>query len=571
MFAFIAELFGLSPQNSSRPARRAVKCRRILTIETLEARENRAGITTSLDQGILHITGSAGHDEAYVSIDTHGDNNLANDTLKVTLKHDGVSETKTFDLYKQTANGLVKQFKSIDFDGQGGSDKLADFTDLVMSAHSGPQGVNDQKWISFSDGELAIKGTGVADNVAVESTLGGIHVWAHNKDGDLDVYKPASHMTPQGVAALITKIKFEGHNGNDHFQNNTWIDTEAYGGQGQDWLYGGSGNDVLDGDKEASGYPKPLAGDVDFLFGGKGNDDLRGDYGDDWMYGGEGDDTLYGFEGNDYLDGSSGNDYMVGNEGKDSLVGGSGDDQMNGGSGDDKLYGQAGFDTMEGGEGNDYLDGGADGDSLEDNYGTNELHGGDGADQLFVGLAAGGSVNYAYGEGGNDMLVSMGGINYLHGGDGHDQLWGAPASAGSKDYLYGEGGDDQIVAGNNNSVLDGGNGDDWMSGGDGNDTVTGGNGNDLLFGGLGSDVLDGGAGNDILIGGSCSGGLAADHVHDTLTGGTGLDKFQKDDNGMGGDYDTVTDYVAGDLKLAFIAWGTWETDVNFQGKGKPLT
>src|SRR5205823_321312 len=112
---------------------------------------------------------------------------------------------------------------------------------------------------------------------------------------------------------------------------------------------------------------------------------------------------------------------------------------------------------------------------------------------------------------------------------------------------------------------------DWIVGSDGNDTIVGGAGRDLLFGGLGSDNIDGGAGDDIIIGGQCSGGLEADHVPDTLTGGTGNDRFQIDPNGNGGSYDKVTDFTVGDLKLASIAWGNWFTDVNFAGKGKPVT
>jgi len=108
-------------------------------------------------------------------------------------------------------------------------------------------------------------------------------------------------------------------------------------------------------------------------------------------------------------------------------------------------------------------------------------------------------------------------------------------------------------------------------GSDGNDTIVGGAGRDLLFGGLGSDNIDGGLGDDILIGGSCSGGMAADHVPDTLTGGAGNDRFRIDPNGNGGSYDTVTDYTVGDMKLSSIDWSQWFTDVNFAGKGKPVT
>jgi len=165
----------------------------------------------------------------------------------------------------------------------------------------------------------------------------------------------------------------------------------------------------------------------------------------------------------------------------------------------------------------------------------------------------------------------LGGTAYLHGGDGHDFLQGAQTGLGALDYLYGEGGDDTLSGGHYTALLSGGNSDDWIMGSGGNDTIVGGAGRDLLFGGLGSDNIDGGLGDDILIGGSCSGGMAADHVPDTLTGGAGNDRFRIDPNGNGGSYDTVTDYTVGDMKLSSIDWSQWFSDVNFAGKGKPVT
>src|SRR5207237_238628 len=66
---------------------------------------------------------------------------------------------------------------------------------------------------------------------------------------------------------------------------------------GNDYLGGGSQNDVLDG--------------------GAGNDYLNADYGDDVLLGGAGDDTLNGQYGDDILDGGPGNDYLSGYLGSD--------------------------------------------------------------------------------------------------------------------------------------------------------------------------------------------------------------------------------------------------------------
>jgi Ca2+-binding RTX toxin-like protein len=571
-----SQLFRRSSKKRPRPARRLATRTRYL--EDLERRLNFTGISFSADAGIVFINGSAGNDTAYVSVNTHGDNNAANDTLVVKLVHDGISEKQTFDLYKQTAGGLVKQFKTIAFEGNGGSDKVVDFTNLQLSVlEKGIEAGSDQKAVSFNpaNGELAISGTSQNDTVTCDSTLAGLHVSMQNQSGTLDVYKPTFIGTPQGVKPVVTNIYFAGHAGNDTFKNNTWVDCKAYGGAGQDTLYGGTGNDVLDGDKNDEGESYPASGDKDYLYGNAGNDTLNGDQGDDTLYGGEGKDTLYGGDGNDFLSGMGGDDYLYGDKDNDTLYGDAGDDQLEGGDGNDLLLGNGGNDTMEGDAGNDALYGGADWDYLEDNNGNNFLYGGDGADQIFVGhvsnVPGNSDVNYVDGGAGSDKIYSFGGTAYLHGGDGHDFLQGAATGLGAVDYLYGEGGDDTLVGGHYTALLSGGNGDDWIIGSDGNDTIVGGAGRDLLFGGLGSDNIDGGAGDDILIGGSCSGGMAADHVQDTLTGGAGNDRFRIDPNGNGGSYDTVTDYTVGDMKLANIDWSLWFSDVNFAGKGKPVT
>ena len=69
--------------------------------------------------------------------------------------------------------------------------------------------------------------------------------------------------------------------------------------------------------------------------GGEGNDWLIGGWGDDTLMGGEGDDKLMGGWGDDTLKGGKGDDYLDGNWGDDTLKGGKGDDYLNGGRGAD--------------------------------------------------------------------------------------------------------------------------------------------------------------------------------------------------------------------------------------------
>lgn len=62
--------------------------------------------------------------------------------------------------------------------------------------------------------------------------------------------------------------------------------------------------------------------------------------------GGEGDDVLTGGAGNDKLIGGPGDDELNGRGGNDMLMGGPGDDTLNGGPGEDKLIGGGGHNVL---------------------------------------------------------------------------------------------------------------------------------------------------------------------------------------------------------------------------------
>jgi hypothetical protein len=112
-----------------------------------------------------------------------------------------------------------------------------------------------------------------------------------------------------------------------------------YGTEGDDGLYGASGND--------------------YLWGYGGDDGLYGRAGNDQLAGGDGEDGLYGEDGDDSLFGEAGTDGLFGGFGNDTLVGGSGDDGLWGGPGSDVLYGSDGIDSLDGEEGADIYWGGS--------------------------------------------------------------------------------------------------------------------------------------------------------------------------------------------------------------------
>lgn len=350
------------------------------------------------------------------------------------------------------------------------------------------------------------------------------------------------------------------------------------GGIGDDWIFGTSDANRLEGDygdDTIDGY-----GGDDILDGGIGNDEIYtgggddlayGSFGYDRIFGGGGDDTIFGGSADDTLFGNSGADILEADSGSDLLSGGSGRDLLNGGNGDDTLQGDEGEDTLEGGDGNDTLIGGASGDAL---------FGGDGIDtasyedmtigvivNLHTGFASGAAVGDTFtsienilGSRGDDILYGSNDANHLFGGEGDDTLDGRQGddvltgglghdymTGGKGDDLFqGEEGDDRVLAGDGWDTLFGGNGqdtlfghadDDLVYGEGGDDTINGGTGNDSLDGGAGGDRILGDDGDDFVFGGDGDDDLYGENGNDTLEGHAGNDTLH---GGAGDDLFVVT-------------------------------
>lgn len=379
--------------------------------------------------------------------------------------------------------------------------------------------------------------------------------------------------------AAAADVEFvAGSSGNDVFSAvGSAMGVTIYGGEGDDQLTGGDGNDVLVGQAGA-----------DTVIGGIGNDVLNGAEGEDLLTGDAGDDTMYGGTGNDEISGGDGSDSISGDEGADAIFGGSEVDYLYGGDGDDTVNGEDGNDVVVGNAGNDVLFGETGNDTLNGGTGADQFYGGDGDDTLYIDAADtsvnGGAgydvvsivgteavifdattaeVEFVAGGSGKDVLTAGGSLTgvIFYGGDGDDSLTGGNGN----DVLVGQVGADTVIGGFGNDVLNGGEGDDhlsgelgndtvyggtgndWVNGGDGDDSVSGdegadaifgGNGADYLYGGEGDDVISGDDGNDTLIGQAGSdtlgGGVGSDH----LAGGTGDDAYVF---GRGDGADTISE------------------------------
>jgi RTX calcium-binding nonapeptide repeat (4 copies) len=154
------------------------------------------------------------------------------------------------------------------------------------------------------------------------------------------------------------------------------------GGPGADQLFGGSGDDSIDGQDDA-----------DTLMGGYGNDDMRGGSGADavtYSYAsypiyadidGNADDGAYSGHDNVRTDVEN----LIGGKGHARLTGNAGSNVLSGGEGNDTVYGGEGADALTGGAGRDTLRGESGDDSLDSLDGLAESPScGDGADSLLA-------------------------------------------------------------------------------------------------------------------------------------------------------------------------------------------
>lgn len=328
-----------------------------------------------------------------------------------------------------------------------------------------------------------------------------IQVWHGHREGGQTVFDGSTKF----LSFFVKEVSFNGNDGNDMFDNQTSIKSEAHGGFGVDMLKGGSNNDKLFGE-----------GDGDYLYGNAGNDYLVGGGGFDRINGGAGNDTLRGSgDWNGKLYNDNMHDYLIGGTGFDKVV--------------DEVLEDAELT-------NSYLKlASFTGNVVEYNM-LNSIESikltGKGLDNTIDASQYSDGILVVDGGKGDDTIIGSEGNDVLLGGQGNDTIKGGAGN----DFIVGGTGHDTLEGNAGHDLLLGNQGDDLLRGDEGNDTLFGDDGDDTLYGGVGIDKLSGGSGADGLFGGGGS---------DILTGGSDDDRFLTQ---VG---DVITDLAAEDAELIF--------------------
>jgi Ca2+-binding RTX toxin-like protein len=260
---------------------------------------------------------------------------------------------------------------------------------------------------------------------------------------------------------------------------------------------------------------------------------LFGGAGDDWLDGSSqisGKNTLNGGTGSDIMIGSAQNDWFVIDHAGDSIVGGGGTDGII--SELDGYTLQVGFNALALGNGATVGSGNSGNNSLTGNSLNNTLNGGDGADTLMGGIG----IDYYYINSSDDVVIELSGrgtdtievsgiASYTLAANTERLVLGAGAVNGTGTSL------NNTLTGNTaNNSLFGAAGNDSLFGSDGADTLVGTNAsvrNEI-------DTLTGGSGADLFILGNSS-GIFYNDAYNSQTGTT--------------DYALITDFNSGEDSL----------------------
>jgi Ca2+-binding RTX toxin-like protein len=471
------------------------------------------------------------------------------------------------------------------FGGRGLFDAL-DGSDTFLINGSGATSGSNRIFANAGDDTLLFVKPTALDKVAMFwGGSGNDEVVSGGAQGGLILYGNAGNDTLNASGSIGTVILYGGNGTSDSTDGADTLIT----GFGNATVYANAGNDVLTFDDFA-------VVSAQALYGGLGNDTVQGDIdgggsgGVLQLYGGAGTDvldasshrgivTVYGGNGlNDSADGAdlisisatdaSSRAVVYGNGGADTInvVGGMADGAAA------AIFAGLGADvvnvsgaradlaqlTILGNAGNDTYN---INDSLLTEDATTLFLGFEKADVANITLQGGSAIDFvvtgqgvslaldsiAYGKyvfadykesltdrnlvfqtGAGSLQVNVGAKATLNGGANNDQL----IAGALGDTLNGAGGNDLLRGGDLGDSISGGDGVDTIYGNEGNDTITAGDGgalggayDSLIDGGDGADSITGGVNEDIIVGSTGHDTLIGGKGEDTLTGGLGNDVF----------------------------------------------
>jgi Ca2+-binding RTX toxin-like protein len=232
-------------------------------------------------------------------------------------------------MFSVQVNGATAYYSSVQYpfvqiEGRGGDD-LIDCNDDALHQQFLVHGGNGHDTIHGGPrGDTLFGGNGMSPE------LGGSH-------------------THTNFLAERDSDDIDGHGGSD-LVSAAWHSNGSvlHGGDGDDTLLGGLGDDFLYSDAGSSDI-RAYSGD-DTIYGGPETDWILAGAGDDTIYGGDGDDHIKGSNGNDTIYGGNGNDELTGGEGVDTIFGEAGNDHL---TGDGDGWSNVFVDILDGGEGYD--------------------------------------------------------------------------------------------------------------------------------------------------------------------------------------------------------------------------
>ncbi|MEN6374581.1 MAG: calcium-binding protein [Smithella sp.] len=503
--------------------------------DRIEAGEGNDGIV-SYRGGNDWLLGGSGNDSVIVERNENAANDILEGNEGSDIVEAGKGNDKVFgENYGEMEELIAAGETAISINVRGDVVSGGGGEDYVYGSNS-----NDVLFGGFGK-DLIIGGGGEDVIIGDDNYLGAVHDWSYSitteTSGNTNIYG----LTFTGIIGGLDDTGTIGNDdviyggtGNDYIDG-VGGDDEIYGGDNDDILFGSAGNDVIEGGAgddaikgDGCNVPVELQGD-DYIDGGTGNDLIWGNSGNDELFGGNGLDTIYGDESDDYIDGEAGADSLYGGSGNDEIFGGNDDDYIEG-----DQYGFAGNDYLDGEEGNDTIIGGGGADELFGGEGNDTLHG----DASNVPLADQGD-DYIDGEGGDNFIVGYGGNDTIYAAEGNDTIYGDAGddyieAGDGTNTIYGGEGNDAIYAGTGADQIDAGLGDDYIDAGDGSNIIVGGEGNNEIHAGAdddqissstGNDYIDAGDGNNVITSGAGDDVISSGAGNDQIWGGTGRDEI----------------------------------------------